>query len=133
MKIISLSSSVHRIKSGGTSVNYYFQEEYEIHYSKIPPHTIQEWHFHKIVEEVILIINGQLEIRSLSGKIVRKSTVKKGDLIRVENTPHTFANTSKKEAIFVVFKTMLKGKNNSKTFKNDKVYINVDNNTYEPR
>lgn len=125
MEIIHPSGAIHREKLDGTRIDYYFQPEYEIHYSQIPPGTVQEWHQHNIVEEAILIVEGQLEIRWVADKIVKKAKVKNGDLIRVENTPHTFANITAKDAVFVVFKAILKGEDNSKIFREDKIYTNL--------
>ena len=125
MEIIRSLSSIHKVKSSGTRVNYYLQKEYEIHYSEIPPETLQEWHFHNTIEETILILCGRLEVRWVAENDIRKSTVGKGDLIRVENTPHTFVNQGNKSATFVVFKMMLEGKDNSEIFKKDKIYFDL--------
>ena len=48
-------------------------------------------------------------------------TVKKGDLIEVENTPHTFINSSKKVAKFVVYRFVPTGEDKREVIKKDKV------------
>ncbi|AKM83390.1 hypothetical protein A2422_04240 [Candidatus Woesebacteria bacterium RIFOXYC1_FULL_31_51] len=121
MEIINRLNAIHRKKPDGTQVDYYLQPEYELHYNEIPAGTTQEWHSHNVVEELIFIIDGSLEIRWLEKETEKKETVQKGDLIRVENSIHTFANTNDKTAIFVVIKLVLTGNNNSQIFKDDKI------------
>lgn len=117
MEIIHSSSSIHKEKPDGTRVDYYLQKEYEIHYNEIPPGTIQEWHSHNKLEEVIFMLSGQIEVMWKDDDQENGATVNKGDLIRVENTMHTLVNISNKDASFIVFKIVLKGKDNSKIFK----------------
>jgi quercetin dioxygenase-like cupin family protein len=127
MEIIHSSDVIHKEKPNGTRVGYYLQKEYEIHYNEIPPKTSQEWHSHKHVEEIILILDGQLNVRWVENNVKKEQVVNKGDLVRVENSLHTFVNTSTKEALFVVFKTILSGKDNSKIFKDDKISVSEMN------
>lgn len=121
MEIIHPSGAIHKEKADGTRVDYYLQKEYEIHYNEMPPGTLQEWHSHKILEEAVFIIDGSLELRWIANKKENKITVNRGDLIRVENSTHTFANISNKNTVFIVFKIVLDGGDNSKIFKWDKI------------
>ena len=123
MEIIHQSDAIHREKPDGTRVDYYLQPEYEIHYNEIPAGIVQEWHSHEQIEDVVLIIEGQLEVKWINDKEERKASLKSGDLVRVENTIHTFANTGDREAKFLVFKMVLEGKNNSKILKEDKIPV----------
>ena len=127
MEIINPFNAIHREKPDGTRVDYYLQPEYEIHYNEVPPGTTQEWHSHNKQEEVLFIIEGALEARWLEKGEKRSESVHKGDLIRVENTIHTFANISDKNAAFIVFKMILSGKDNSNTFKEDKILADPKN------
>ncbi len=121
MEIISRQDAIHKEKPDGTRVDYYLQPEYELHYNEIPGGTVQEWHSHTTVEELVFMIDGSLEIKWMEEEKERRETVQKGDLIRVENNLHTFANTDNKTASFVVIKLVLSGNNNSQIFKDDKV------------
>lgn len=47
--------------------------------------------------------------------------VKKGDLIEVEDAPHTFVNESDQVAKFIVIKRISSGKDCREILKNDKV------------
>jgi quercetin dioxygenase-like cupin family protein len=125
MEIISRQDAIHKEKPDGTRVDYYLQPEYELHYNEIPAGTTQEWHSHNIVEELIFMIDGSLEIKWLENEKERKETVQKGDLIRVEDSLHTFANINDKTAIFIVIKLVLSGKDNSKIFKNDRQSLQI--------
>lgn len=60
LEVIHEYDSIHMIKETGTEVNYYIFDEAEIHLNKIMPHNIQEWHFHKKIDENILITKGCL-------------------------------------------------------------------------
>lgn len=120
MEIIRKSGAIHKGKPDGTKVDYYLQHEYEIHYNTIPPNTIQDWHSHNIIEEVIFILDGQLEVMWLNKKDKKKETVHTGDMIRVENSVHTFENNSDNMVTFIVFKLLLNNKDNSMIFREDK-------------
>jgi len=121
MEIIHRQEAIHKEKPDGTRVDYYLQQEYELHYNEIPPRTVQEWHSHSTIEELIFIVGGSIEARWLENGEVHKETAKKGDLIRVGDTAHTFANIDKETASFIVIKLVLAGKNNSQIFKEDKI------------
>ena len=122
MEIIRKESALHKEKPDGTRVDYYLQPEYELHYNEIPPKTTQEWHLHQKIEEVVFIVEGSLEaewIQEDGNK--KKELIQKGDLVRVGNSFHTFSNNSNDTVSFIVIKLVISGKNNSQTFKDDKV------------
>lgn len=124
MEILNRQDAIHKEKPDGTRVDYYLQPEYEIHYNEVPSGTTQEWHSHQTVEEVIFMINGSLEVEWLEENKKLKETVQKGDLIRVENSVHTFTNIGNEVATFIVIKLILTGNNNSQTFRDDKTPAN---------
>lgn len=124
MEIINRRDAIHKEKSDGTRVDYYLQSEYEVHYNEVPSGTTQEWHSHQTVEEVIFMINGSLEVKWLEENKKLKETIRKGDLVRVENSVHTFINTGNDTATFIVIKLILTGNNNSQAFKDDKTPAN---------
>lgn len=120
MEIIRSDQSIQVTKPDGTGVNYYIFSEYEIHYNEVPPGTIQAWHHHNVIEETLLMVLGELEARWKDGDQEKKTRITKGDLVRVENTPHTFANVSDELAIFVIVRLILEGSDKHEQIKNDK-------------
>ena len=61
LKIYNLNDAINVVKEDLTAVNYYLFDEYEIHLNVLPPHTIQPWHFHRQIEEVIVVIKGKMQ------------------------------------------------------------------------
>ena len=120
MKIISQSEGIFKKKDDGTEVIYHIFPEYEIHYNEVPDNTTQVWHHHKLIEETVCIISGEIEIHWKENNKSFSQTVKKGDIVRVENTPHTFINSSNEKCIFIVFRFIPTGNDKREIIKNDK-------------
>ncbi len=120
MEIIKRNQGISVIKQEGTEVIYYIFPEYEFHYNEVPPHTTQHWHHHNIIEEVIYLISGELEAYWLENGEKVSQTLHAGDIVRVENTPHTFINSSSSVATFLVIRLILTGKDNRELIKSDK-------------
>lgn len=109
-------------KKEGTSVDYYMFPEYEIHYNEVKPGVVQLWHHHPRISETLYIIEGKLEAHwedNIHG--TKKTIVGAGDVVEVENTPHTFINSSKEIVRFLVFRFVPTGEDKSQIIKNDKV------------
>lgn len=122
MKIVSRNQAIHVDKSEGSSVDYYIFPEYEIHYNEIKPGTVQQWHHHNKVCETLYVVSGEIEAHWVSGDgQKRMQVVSAGDVVEVENTPHTFINSSVGLVKFVVFRFVPSGKDQRETIKNDKV------------
>lgn len=121
MKIIKSSSSIFVDKGDGTSVNYYLFPEYEVHYNEIRPHATQQWHHHQQIEENLYIISGTLTAHWRDGEKEQSEEVGAGDMIRVEDTPHTFSNESEEVVRFIVFRFVPDGEDKSQVIKADKV------------
>ena len=122
MKIINLSQAIHVDKEEGTSVDYFLFPEYEIHYNEVKPGVTQLWHHHPKIWETIFMIEGELEAHwedDLENKQMK--VVTKGDVIEVEDTPHTFINSSNKIVKFVVYRFVPAGEDKSEIIKKDKV------------
>jgi quercetin dioxygenase-like cupin family protein len=122
MKIHSKSSAIHIDKKEGSSVNYYIFPEYELHYNEIKPGTVQGWHHHPTITETLFVIEGEIEahwVNELGEK--QQKTVTVGDVIEVEDTPHTFINCSNRIVKFVVFRFVPTGEDKHELIKNDKV------------
>lgn len=111
-------------KSNKTYVDYFLFDEYKIHLNKIPPLSIQEWHKHKKIEEVIVPISGELYVEWVDDGEVHSRLLKKGMVARVKNSIHTIENKGKEDAEFIVYRMVLSGTSKSDIIKNDKVIIN---------
>lgn len=122
MKITNLSQAIHVDKEEGTSVDYFLFPEYEIHYNEVKPGVTQLWHHHPKIWETIFMIEGELEAHwqdELGNK--QNTIVKKGDVVEVENSPHTFINSSKEVAKFLVHRFVPTGEDKREIIKKDKV------------
>jgi len=122
MKVISKKAAIHVDKEEGTLVDYYIFPEYEIHYNEVKPGVTQLWHHHLKIWETIFMIEGELEAHwrdELGNK--QSIIVKKGDVIEVENSPHTFINSSKEIVKFLVHRFVPTGEDKREIIKRDKV------------
>lgn len=127
LEIYNLNDSLHVIKENKTEVNYYLFDEYEIHLNKIPPYTTQEWHYHSLIEEVILVVKGKLRCLWLENKRKYSQIIHEKELVRVNQSIHTLVNDSSEDCEFVVFRLILDGKNKRNIIEKDKKIIkNVD-------
>ena len=125
MKIVEQKDSIFVSKPEGTDVRYYIFPEYEIHYNEIKSGTTQPWHHHNIIEETIYIISGELKALWTDKDVKHFQTAKAGDIVRVENNPHTFVNESQDTVKFLVFRLILEGKDKRQQIKNDKQLDNI--------
>lgn len=118
-----IKKRISTVKPDGTYVTYYIFPEYEIHYNELPPKTEQQWHYHKLIEETIYIIEGELEIHWVDNAKKEIEKVSPGDIVRVEKTQHTLLNNSDKVSKFIVFRLILSGNDKRKIIKNDKHFM----------
>jgi len=120
MQIITRDKGIFVKKNEGTKVVYHIFPEFEIHYNEVPPKTTQAWHHHKIIEEALYILSGELEAHwEKDGRKLRQ-VVREGDVVRVENAPHTFINSSQQTVKFLVFRFVPDGTDKRSIIKNDK-------------
>ncbi|MFA6279291.1 MAG: cupin domain-containing protein [Bdellovibrionales bacterium] len=120
MQVVGKSQGISVKKPEGTDVTYYIFPEYEIHYNEVAAGTIQPWHHHNQIEETLYIISGKIEAHWIENGAKKNKTLHTGDVVRVENTPHTFINNSSSVVAFVVFRLVLEGKDKHEVIKNDK-------------
>lgn len=120
MEIVSADQGIIVRKPEGTNVTYYIFPEYELHYNIVEPGTVQPWHHHNVIEEVLYIISGELEAHWLADGKRESHLVHAGDVVRVEKTPHTFINSSKSAAMFIVVRLVLDGVDKRELIKSDK-------------
>lgn len=123
LEIYHLSDSLYTIKENQTEVNYFLFDEYEIHLNKIPAHTIQEWHYHRQIEEVILITKGNLQCMWLENNKKHIQTVCEKEIVLVKQSIHSFMNDSDEDCEFIVFRLVLEGISKRNVIKDDKVII----------
>src|SRR6266498_2594896 len=117
MEIIEKEKGIFVKKPEGTDVTYYIFPEYELHYNIVAPGTIQQWHHHEKIEETLFIISGEIEAHWLQNGKKLKKLLKPGDIARVENTPHTFINSSSASVVFLVVRLILDGHDKSNIIK----------------
>lgn len=121
MKIIKADQVDFVNKPEGTSVHYYTFNDYEVHYNEQAAHTTQTWHHHDTIWETLYIVDGELTAKWRNDDKEISETVKAGDLIQTERTPHTFSNDSDHIVKFIVFKHIPSKDNFRETLSTDKI------------
>lgn len=126
LNLYKKTDSIHVVKENKTEVNYYIYPEYEIHLNKIPPRSVQEWHFHSNIEEVIVVTKGILTCRWLEHEEEKVELIHKDELVQVKKSIHTFENNTEEEVEFIVFRLVLDGKDKRELIKKDKTIVEID-------
>lgn len=124
--ILTKLNAISVVKENKTNVDYYIFDEFEIHLNKIPPHSKQEWHRHEIIEEILVVNEGQMVISWKEDDAIIDRTLFKGSIARVKNSIHTIENITDNWAEFTVFRMVPTGNVKSEIIKNDKVVIGLD-------
>lgn len=119
--IRQLSEAISVEKDNGTKVNYFLYPEFEIHQNVLPANTIQDWHKHQAIEEIIVPTKGNVTIQVLEDKAVRTYTAKCGEVLRVKQSIHRIIGDDKEETEFIVFRFVPTGSDQSDKIKHDKV------------
>lgn len=119
--IRQLSEAISVEKDNGTKVNYFLYPEFEIHQNVLPANTIQDWHKHQAIEEIIVPTKGNVTIQVLEDNAVRTYTAKCGEVLRVKQSIHRIIGDVKEETEFIVFRFVPTGSDQSDKIKNDKV------------
>ncbi|MNM50356.1 hypothetical protein D3C81_613870 [compost metagenome] len=112
-------------KENKTDVDYFIFDEFEIHLNKIPPNTKQEYHKHKIIEEVLVVTKGELIVRWKENESIETTTVFKDNIVRVKKSFHTIENHTDEWAEFIVFRMVPSGEDKREIIKRDKVIIDI--------
>ncbi len=119
--IRQLSEAISVEKDNGTKVNYFLYPEFEIHQNVLPANTIQDWHKHQAIEEIIVPTKGNVTIQVLEDNAVRTYTANCGEVLRVKQSIHRIIGDDKEETEFIVFRFVPTGNDQSDKIKNDKV------------
>ncbi|ERK31079.1 cupin domain-containing protein [Clostridium intestinale] len=112
-------------KENKTDVDYFIFDEFEIHLNKIPPNSKQEWHKHKIIEEVLVVTKGELIVKWKEDESTIERTVLKDNIVRVKKSIHTIENHNDEWAEFTVFRMVPSGEDKREIIKKDKVIIDI--------
>ena len=126
LEIYDTSDSIFVEKDNHTKVNYFLFDEYEIHLNTIPPHSIQEWHKHRLIEETLFVVSGELTVLWKEQDHTECRTVSDNSIIRVKNSIHTLENRSDHEVRFLVYRMVPDGVSKRQMIKNDKQLIKPD-------
>lgn len=116
-----LSEAISVEKDNETKVNYFLYPEFEIHQNVLPANTIQDWHKHQAIEEIIVPTKGNVTIQVLEDNAVRTYTVNCGEVLRVKQSIHRIIGDDKEETEFIVFRFVPTGSDQSDKIKHDKV------------
>ncbi|WP_423214517.1 cupin domain-containing protein [Streptococcus equinus] len=119
--IRQLSEAISVEKDNGTKVNYFLYPEFEIHQNVLPANTIQDWHKHQAIEEIIVPTKGNVTIQVLEDNAVRTYTANCGEVLRVKQSIHRIIGDVKEETEFIVFRFVPTGSDQSDKIKHDKV------------
>ena len=123
LDILTQLEAISIIKENKTNVDYFIFDEFEIHINKIPPNTVQEWHMHMKIEEVIVMTEGELCLKWKENSNVNNEIIMKNSVIRVKKSIHTIENITNKWAEFIVFRMVPSGDIKREIIKNDKILI----------
>ncbi len=121
IEVFTKKDAISVTKLNNTIVDYYIFDEYEIHNNTIPPHTIQEWHMHRIIEEVIVVTSGIITIKWKENRETSSLQLTQDNIIRVKRSIHTIENCSNSNATFIVFRMVPEGKPKKNIIKDDKI------------
>lgn len=121
MIITSKKDAINRVRDDGTSISYYIFNEYEVHYGELSPGVIQPWHHHVQISETLFVIEGKVKLHYLDEGEKKEKEIVPGDVVQVEDTPHTFSNPFDETCKMVAFRFVPEGIDQRKVIKNDKV------------
>ena len=124
--ILTKLNAISVVKENKTNVDYHIFDEFEVHLNKIPPHSKQEWHKHEIIEEILVVTDGQVDIKWIENDEIIGGTLFKDSLARVKKSIHVIENTTDNWAEFTVFRIVPSGDTTKEIIKNDKVVIKFD-------
>lgn len=111
-------NSIFVLKDNGTSVNYYLQNHFEVHYNELPSGIVQDWHVHVNIEEAILVIKGNLILEQVKNLKIDTISLCEGDFVILNNSIHRILNNNSEVCDFVVFRF---SKNKNVIIKEDKI------------
>ena len=126
-EMVTESDAITVTKADGTRVLYYIFPEFEVHANTIASGTVQNWHYHKAIEEIIFVTSGQIEVLWLDENRQKVAkALNPGDLCRLGSSVHNVANKTKEAATFLVYRLAPTGKNQHMLIKGDRYPAEVE-------
>lgn len=123
IRILTRADAISVVKPNRTAVDYYIFEESEIHRCTIPPHSVQEWHSHCVVDETLVVLSGAVVVHWLENGETMSRTVPQDAILKVGRAVHTIENPFENPSDFLVFRMMPDGADKREQIKNDKVLL----------
>lgn len=121
MKITPKKEAINITREDGTNISYYILNEYEVHYGELPPGITQPWHHHEIISETLYVIEGKVMLHYLEDGEKVEKTIESGNVVQVEDAPHTFSNPFDETCKMMAFRFVPEGVSKHEVIKNDKV------------
>jgi quercetin dioxygenase-like cupin family protein len=121
MKVTSKSDAISLMRPDATDISYYIFNEYEVHYGELPSGITQPWHHHEVISETLYVLEGKVKLHYLEVDKKAEEIIVPGDVVQVENTPHTFSNPFDETCKMVAFRFVPDGIDKHEIIKNDKV------------
>lgn len=118
-KFIDPKDAISITKENGTKVGYYLFDTFEIHTNLIPEMSVQDWHSHQDIEEIIVVNKGSLLLEWIENEIKQRK-VNCGEIIRMNNSIHRISNIENSSAECTIFRFVAPEKDQSEVIKNDK-------------
>jgi quercetin dioxygenase-like cupin family protein len=118
-EILAKKQAIFVEKDNGTQVDYFLFDTCEVHMNRIPPGSIQDWHAHEKIDELVIVNSGRLFLEWLEAGYHHKE-VSAGEIIRMNNSVHRLSNLSELEATCTIFRYVVPNENQATIIKNDK-------------
>lgn len=126
-EIVTGSEAITVTKEDGTKVSYYIFPEFEVHANAIAAGTVQNWHYHRAIEEIIFVTRGKIEVLWLDESQQKVTAVLgAGDLCRLGTSVHNVANRTAETAEFLVYRLIPTGANRHALIKGDRYPVDVE-------
>ncbi len=126
MRIYTSQDAIKKRKEDGTEVLYFLFDEYEVHWNRINPGVAQNWHWHKRINEVLLVIQGHIRVNWISRGRKTSRVLNSGNLVEFGKAVHSIENSGKTPAVFIIIKLILAGNSKRRIFKSDKFTVQPD-------
>lgn len=120
LEIDRQGKGIHTVKENRTAVDYFIYPECEVHLNSLPAGAVQEWHYHSEIEEILVVTKGILTCKWKEEEKVCTDWAKEKEIVRVQNSIHTFQNDTEENAEFVVFRFVPDGVDKREQIKKDK-------------
>lgn len=125
LEIIKKENAISIIRKDKTVVDYFIFDEEEIHINILPSNTVQDWHRHQKIEEIIYVMKGEITVEWFENDNVKSANLVEDQMVRVKQSIHRILNNTKNAAKLIVFRLVLTGENLREVIKNDKQIVDL--------